>query len=314
MLNSIRSIINDTLYLFCDFFPFYLQHRLMSTSRSTHFEAIMEPSSQTATDQANNSSENAGCLRGSLQGGALSNSLNCFGDQVGLSLTREEINRFILEYLVVEGYKDAAEKFSREIGFDEPLSKIPTAGASLSERMWIREAVLERRIEEVIPKVNRLWPELFDKSPFIYFQLRQLQMLELIRARRLEEALTFAQSYLADPVAKRLSDHPRLLHEMQNTMALLAFEDPTNSIYGSLLSSRHAEKIAGSLNRAILRHIEATCDDSDGLDCRKSEKSTDVAGNVGTASTIPRLTKMMGLLLHFRDIAQFTLPPELSFL
>lgn len=97
--------------------------------------------------------------------------------QDGLSLTRQEINRLILEYLVVEGYKDVAEKFSRETGIVEPLNELQVAGASLNDRMWIREAVLLRKIEDVIDTVNRLWPELFDKNPFIYFQVRYTSYL-----------------------------------------------------------------------------------------------------------------------------------------
>ena len=97
--------------------------------------------------------------------------LGSMDNQDGLSLTRQEINRLILEYLVVEGYKDVAEKFSRETGILEPVTELHVAGASLSDRMWIREAVLLRKIEDVIDTVNRLWPELFDKNPFIYFQV-----------------------------------------------------------------------------------------------------------------------------------------------
>ncbi|KAA0198886.1 Glucose-induced degradation protein 8 [Fasciolopsis buskii] len=241
--------------------------------------------------------------------------LHAFGsieNHDGLSLTRQEINRLILEYLVVEGYKDAAEKFSRETGITEPLTEMRISGESLMDRMWIREAVLRRNIADVIEKVNSLWPELFDKNPFIYFQLRQLQMLELIRNHKLEDALIFAQSYLADPVAKRLSDHPQLLNEMQNTMALLAFDDPAQSIYGCLLGPQHAELVAGALNRAILRHIEASGDDLDGIDEGKTSTAANTIGYSGTSSTVPRLTKMMAMLLHFRELAQLELPSELA--
>ncbi|CAL8069750.1 unnamed protein product [Calicophoron daubneyi] len=247
-----------------------------------------------------------------LSAGVPLHALGSIDSQDGLNLTRQEINRLILEYLVVEGYKDAADKFSRETGITEPLNEMRVTGESLVDRMWIREAVLRRNIEDVIDTVNRLWPELFDKNPFIYFQLRQLQMLELIRTKRLEEALIFAQSYLADPVAKRLSENPQLLSEMQNTMALLAFDDPAKSIYGRLLGPQHAELVAGALNRAILRHIEASGDDLDGSDDGKTSVTANSVGYSGASSTVPRLTKMMAMLLHFRDLAQLDLPPELS--
>nr|VZI41063.1 unnamed protein product [Spirometra erinaceieuropaei] len=225
----------------------------------------------------------------------------------GLSLTRQEINRLILEYLIVEGYKDAAEKFSREIGVSQPLTEIHSTGASLAERMAIREAVLSRRIDETIDRVNELWPELFDKNPYIYFQLRLLQMLELIRAHRLEEALTFSQSYLADLV----TEHPQLLHEMQKIMSLLAFDKPSESIHGNLLSARHAELIAGALNRAILWHVESGGGETDATLERGSSTFGEM-GQIGSSSTVPRLTKLMALLLHFRDIAHLDLPAELA--
>lgn len=104
-------------------------------------------------------------------------SFECLGAPPGLTLTRQEINRLILEYLIVEGYMDAAEKFSREIGFSRPLREVHPTGASIAERMCIREAVLSRRIEDTIIKVNDLWPELFDKNPYIYFQVRIAKIL-----------------------------------------------------------------------------------------------------------------------------------------
>lgn len=101
----------------------------------------------------------------------------CLGSPSGLTLTRNEINRLILEYLIVEGYKDAAEKFQLEIGIDEPLTQIHSTGASLRERMEIREAVLSRQIEYTIDRVNQLWPELFENNPYIYFQVSVMLLI-----------------------------------------------------------------------------------------------------------------------------------------
>lgn len=141
-------------------------------------------------------------------------------------------------------------------------------------------------------------------------------MLELIRGGHLEDALIFAQSYLADPVTKRLSDHPQLLSEMQNTMALLAFENPMNSIYGKLLEPQHAELVAGSLNRAILRHIESSGGDGSVADAGDEEATTTTvtspSGYSGSTASVPRLTKMMAMLLRFKDLTQLDLPHELS--
>lgn len=98
-----------------------------------------------------------------------------------LSLTRQDINSLILEYLIIEGYKDAAEKFSHEIGVSVPLAEFHSTSMSLAERMTIRETVLRRHIDETINQVNQLWPELFDKNPFIYFQVYFLLCLMCMR-------------------------------------------------------------------------------------------------------------------------------------
>nr|CDS31651.1 bloom syndrome protein [Hymenolepis microstoma] len=242
----------------------------------------------------------------------------CLGTPSGLTLTRNEINRLILEYLIVEGYKDAAEKFQLEIGIEEPLSEVHSTGASLKERMEIREAVLSRRIEYTIDRVNQLWPELFENNPYIYFQLRQLEMLELIRVGNLEKALTFAQTHLAGSLHNRLEQFPQLLQEVENTMALIAFSDPINSAYGSLLDSRHVELVAGALNRAILWHIESNGGEGDSTftDNVNGKSASGASLSKGTShansATVPRLTKLVAMLLRFRNISEAELTKELD--
>ncbi|KAM3182779.1 hypothetical protein ACTXT7_011624 [Hymenolepis weldensis] len=224
----------------------------------------------------------------------------CLGTPSGLTLTRNEINRLILEYLIVEGYKDAADKFQLEIGIEEPLTEVHSTGASLKERMEIREAVLSRRIDFTIDR------------------LRQLEMLELIRAGNLEKALTFAQTHLAGSLHNRLEQFPQLLQEVENTMALIAFSDPVNSAYGSLLDSRHVELVAGALNRAILWHIESNGGESDSTftDNVNGKCVSGTGLSKGTcnanSATVPRLTKLVAMLLRFRNISEAELTKELD--
>ena len=61
-----------------------------------------------------------------------------------------------MNYLIIEGYKEAAENFSQESGLDASIDF-----ASIHERTEIRTAVEEGRIEEAIEKVNDLDPEVF---------------------------------------------------------------------------------------------------------------------------------------------------------
>lgn len=59
-----------------------------------------------------------------------------------------------MNYLVIEGYKDAAEKFSRESGLQPGIDL-----ASIQDRMNIRNSIQAGDIEDAIERVNDLDPE-----------------------------------------------------------------------------------------------------------------------------------------------------------
>ena len=59
-----------------------------------------------------------------------------------------------MDYLVVEGYKSAAEEFSKEAGIKSPVDL-----DTIESRMSIREAVQRGDVDEAIDKVNDLDPQ-----------------------------------------------------------------------------------------------------------------------------------------------------------
>lgn len=80
------------------------------------------------------------------------------------------------DFLFLEGFKEAAEKFQAEAGVEPsvPLN-------SLDNRILIREAVQSGRIQEATHLVNKLHPWLLDNDRYLYFHLQQLHLIELIR-------------------------------------------------------------------------------------------------------------------------------------
>ncbi|KAM0749774.1 hypothetical protein T439DRAFT_326658 [Meredithblackwellia eburnea MCA 4105] len=133
-----------------------------------------------------------------------------------INVTKEDLNQLVANYLYVEGFRDAAENFSREAGIS------PIDLASIESRMEIKRAVQRGDVEEATEMVNELDPEILDTNPVLHFHLLQLQLIELIRQNRISEALVFAQTELAP----RGEENPEFLHELERTMALLAFEMP----------------------------------------------------------------------------------------
>jgi len=158
-------------------------------------------------------------------------------------VSRADMNTLIMNYLVTEGFKEAAEKFSAESGVT-PSVNLDT----LDDRIRIRQAILDGRIQEAVALVNSLYPELLDNDRYLYFRLQQQQLIELIKGRQLEQALDFAQSRLAE----RVEEKPNVLPELEKTLALLAFEDPGASPFGELLHPSHRQKVASEVNCAIL--------------------------------------------------------------
>ncbi|KAI5481082.1 hypothetical protein MNV49_006268 [Pseudohyphozyma bogoriensis] len=132
-------------------------------------------------------------------------------------VSKDDLNALVANYLFTEGFRDAAENFSREAGIT-PAIDLP----SIESRQVIRRAVHSGEVEKATELVNELDPEILDTNPTLHFHLLQLHLIELIRQSRIPEALLFAQTELAP----RGEEHPQFLKELERTMALLAFEMP----------------------------------------------------------------------------------------
>lgn len=71
-----------------------------------------------------------------------------------------DLNRLVMDYLVLEGYQAAAEEFSKEANVSPPVDF-----SSIETRMTIREAVQRGDVEEAIELVNDLNPEVRTTLP-----------------------------------------------------------------------------------------------------------------------------------------------------
>ncbi|KAF7799269.1 hypothetical protein EIP86_010501 [Pleurotus ostreatoroseus] len=162
-----------------------------------------------------------------------------------VDVSKEDLNRLVMDYLVIQGFKSAAEEFSREAEIKSPVDL-----ESIESRMNIREALQRGDVSEAITLVNDLDPEILDTNPALYFRLQQQKLIEYIRQGKIAEALAFAQEELAP----RGEESPEFLGELEKTMALLAFDTSpaAPSSITELLSSAQRLRTAGEVNAAIL--------------------------------------------------------------
>ena len=72
---------------------------------------------------------------------------------------------------------------------------------------------------------------------------QQQHLIELIREKKIEEALDFAQTHLAE----RGEENREILSELEHTLALLAFENPELSPFGELLHPSQRQKVGSCL-------------------------------------------------------------------
>lgn len=168
-----------------------------------------------------------------------------------MSLKRNEINLLIMDYLISEGFKEAAERFKTEANIDtEKVYEIKNYAESneqIDQRIAVRSAIENGNIELAIRLINDYYPELIDNNRNIYFKLQQQQLIELIRNHNIEEALKFAQEQLG------VDGNCLQLEELERTLALLAFEKPETSPYADLLHTAHRQHLASRINEAILK-------------------------------------------------------------
>lgn len=161
-----------------------------------------------------------------------------------MHIQRADMNKLIMNYLVMEGFKEAAGKFAVEANISPPMDL-----DQLDERIHIRSAIQAGHFQEAMRMVTALHPEILDDNSQLYFHLQQQVLIELIREGRVEEAVVYAQDHLAE----RGQRDPSILNELERTLALLAFDQPDTSPYGDLLHPSHRQKVASELNAAILR-------------------------------------------------------------
>lgn len=162
-----------------------------------------------------------------------------------VKVRKDDMNKLVMNFLVTEGYTDAALKFHAESG-TECISDIDLE--TIKDRMAVKKAVQSGNVEDAIDRVNDLNPEILDTNPQLYFHLQQQRLIELIRHGKVEEALEFAQEELAP----RGEENKIFLEELERTVALLAFEDLKNCPFGELLDVSHRLKTASEVNAAIL--------------------------------------------------------------
>jgi hypothetical protein len=100
-----------------------------------------------------------------------------------MHLKRSELNLLIMDYLIAEGFKEAAERFKLEANIDcDKSGQLVTTNETndeIDQRIAVRMAIEEGKICEAMRLINSYYPELIDNNRHLYFKL-QVILIEVI--------------------------------------------------------------------------------------------------------------------------------------
>ncbi len=173
-----------------------------------------------------------------------------------------DIDRIVLNYLVIEGFKEAAQEFVTEAGLEEVADVNQLDLGSIDYRLRVRQAIQSGQIATAVQELNNFDPEILDSSPSVYFHLRLQELLEKIRQLKQQqsvekddmsavlEVIEFAREFLA-PVAQEQAGGA-YLEELEEAMGLLAAEMGAAWPADALLLPENRLKTAKEVNSAIL--------------------------------------------------------------
>jgi len=177
---------------------------------------------------------------------------NSFIDDVSEDLNPRKIHELVIDYLICNGYKEPAEFLRVDAEINFPSRETAPNMDTLDERNAIRDAIVSGDLEGAIDKIKQLTPTFLATNTTMHFKLLRQQLVELIRNKDIEKVLIFAQENLMD----KYDQPPDLFAKLEQTYALLAFDNPENSPFGYLLSIKQRNMLAHEVNSAILTTLE----------------------------------------------------------
>ncbi|KAK6934309.1 CTLH/CRA C-terminal to LisH motif domain [Dillenia turbinata] len=188
---------------------------------------------------------------------------------------KEDMNRLVMNFFVIEGYASTAAAFQKEAGVDQNFLYCEIAKVDLVTvgiRTDIMNAISDGDIKGASQLLRDFYPNVSCwsfTSPFLLsllekykslsnveiismqvssFHLNKQTLIELIRVGDVNSVFEFAVDHI---VPWCVADES-LLMEIEEVLGLLAFELPSKSPLGDLLSQSQRTKTACQVNAAIL--------------------------------------------------------------
>lgn len=228
------ALPSRSLLLFLPVFTHFLLHPVLSSLAFWLFAQLL-------------CSSMCVCVCVNLQTSPVSVSAESWRARASTSLpSKSESDALVMDYLVSEGFADAAVSFARETGV-----QLPSELEGVRRRAAVRSAMVAGDVESVVEMVNDLDPDLLESDASLYLALQRRRFVEAALKGDLDRALELADECLS-PLAE---ENPDELEELEKTFSLLLFERPAESPVADLVDPANRPLEASRLNVAMLTHL-----------------------------------------------------------
>ncbi|KAL4464425.1 hypothetical protein ABPG72_010912 [Tetrahymena utriculariae] len=167
-----------------------------------------------------------------------------------VKIAKQDMNKLIMNFFLIEGYKEAAEKFREESQTEISDKDLEC----MQPRIDIRKLILNGQIDEAINELDKINKKVLEENKDINFNIKLQKCIELIRSEQIDKAISFAQEELLPILESSNYDKKEQYQDsMEKVMSLLAFENLKESPYQDLVSNSQRIKISSQINYEMLK-------------------------------------------------------------
>ncbi|KAL3830314.1 hypothetical protein ACJIZ3_019116 [Penstemon smallii] len=173
-----------------------------------------------------------------------------------ISMSQDPSYGIVRSYLQHYGYEETLNMLdaARESNIP-PISALPEIGSNdedsmyaLNQRRTLRQLIRCGDIDETFSKLQEWYPQIVqDDASTVCFLLHCQKFIELVRVKKLEEAVMYGRNEFS-----KFEKFPEFDDLVKDCAALLAYQQPENYSVGYLLQESQKELLADAVNAKIL--------------------------------------------------------------
>eukprot|EP00190_Bangiopsis_sp_CCMP1999_P003129 CAMPEP_0198733160 /NCGR_PEP_ID=MMETSP1475-20131203/43349_1 /TAXON_ID= ORGANISM="Unidentified sp., Strain CCMP1999" /NCGR_SAMPLE_ID=MMETSP1475 /ASSEMBLY_ACC=CAM_ASM_001111 /LENGTH=425 /DNA_ID=CAMNT_0044496413 /DNA_START=1 /DNA_END=1278 /DNA_ORIENTATION=+ len=156
-----------------------------------------------------------------------------------------EYSEIILNYLLHHGYAESAKAFAADVGKSD---QIRDEIERIESKKRICTLIRRGELDEAMAILKKEHPNIFeDPKSKVLFSLKCQQLVEMSRSQPVEARLAFAREQL-----REYQDMgPEFRKGLQETIVLLAYNDPLQSPFAHLMDVQRRDVVAAEFNNAV---------------------------------------------------------------